>query len=56
MTSVKETCARFDTMPETFEIFEGQPSKSYITKIVEELGGILVTICYDSEKAKLRTA
>ena len=52
MTSVEEIRARFDAVREHFDIDDGQPSESYISKIVEELGGILFTIRYDSEKGE----
>ena len=52
MTSVEEIRARFDAAREHFDIDDGQPSESYISKIVEELGGILFTIRYDSEKGE----
>ena len=52
MTSVEEIRARFDAARENFEIDDGQPSESYISKIVEELGGILFTIRYDSERGQ----
>ena len=52
MTSVEEIRVRFDVVRKNFAIEEGQPTENYITKIVEDLGGILFTIRYDSEKGK----
>ena len=35
-----------------FEAQEGQPTESYITMIVEAIGGVLFTLRYDVEKGK----
>ena len=52
MTSVEEIRAQFDAVHKNFEIKEGQPTKNYITKIVEEPSGTIFTICSALEKVK----
>ena len=52
MTSVDECRARFDAAREVFEVQEGQSTKNYITMIMEAIGGVLYTLCYDVEKGK----
>ena len=52
MTSVYKCRARFDAAREIFEVQEGQPTKNYVTTIVEAVGGVLYTLCYDVEKGK----
>ena len=50
MTTVDDVRALFDAARDTFEVEEGQPTESYITKLQETLGGILYTVRYDAEK------
>ena len=52
MTSVDKCRARFDAAREVFEVQEGQPTKNYITMIVEVIGGVLYPLRYDTEGGK----
>ena len=42
MTTVDDVRALFDAARDTFEVEEGQPTESYITRLQETLGGILL--------------
>ena len=52
MTTPEDVRARFDAARETFEVEEGQPTESYITRLQETLNGILFTVRYDADKAE----
>ena len=52
MTTPDDVRALFDAARDTFEVEEGQPTESYITKLQETLGGILYTVRYDAEKGE----
>ena len=50
MTNVDECRAQFDAAREVFDVQEGQPTESYITMIVEAIGGVLYIFRCDVEK------
>ena len=52
MTTPDNVRALFDAAREIFEVEDGQPTESYITRLQETMGGILFTVRYDTEKAK----
>ena len=52
MTTPEDVRAQFDAACETFEVGEGQPTESYITRLQETIGGILFTVKYDTEKVE----
>ena len=49
---MSECRARFDAVREVFEVQEGQPTKNYITMIVEVIDGVLYPLRYDTEEGK----
>ena len=52
MTTPDDVRALFDAARDTFEVEEGQPTESYITRLQETMAGILYTVRYDAEKGE----
>ena len=52
MMTPDDVRALFDAARKTFEVEDGQPTESYITRLQETMGGILFTVRYDAEKAE----